>query len=355
MVVIDAWWEGIGDAVTAEWSRCGNDLSGFTEIAERVLLDHPAPEGPAAGPALDWIASPAFPDQSEPPAGFGQPAVTVYRGDRFMVVLLFWVHESVTIHDHRFVGAFSIVDGASLHSQYDFEPGCRHHADLESGTLTLRHAEILRRGDVRTIAAGTQMIHSNFHFAPEGPGLSILVRSVGPPLATQRFYSRSGLAFTDALHAPTVALRVRGFTAAMAISPEAGRAFLERTLASTTPDAALVYLAAGMVSLGPAAVRPLIERSCLAAYPDVGFRALQYMEQLASAVRVLDHLERATDETSQMLLAAVAAGTPWSGVVHLLGSERAVHRVVRSLAGESLTDDALMTHSVFGGLFRSRV
>ncbi len=272
-----------------------------------------------------------------------------------MVVLLFWVHESVTIHDHRFVGAFSILDGASLHSRYDFAPESRHHPGLESGALTLRGAEVLRRGDVRTIAPGPQMIHSNFHFGPDGPGLSILVRSVGPALATQRFYSRSGLAFTDVLHAPTVALRLRGLTAALRISPEAGRAFLEQTLASTTPEAALVYLSAGMASLGTAVMRTLIERSCLAALPGVEFKALHYMEQLASAMRVLDPLEQATDETVQLLLATVAAGIPWDEVVRLVGSETQVRRVVRSLAGEDLTDDVLMIHPIFGGLFRSRV
>src|SRR4051812_43756227 len=118
--MIDGWWDGIGDAVAVAWRRVGNNLSDFAAIAEEVLHSRPAPEGSIAGPALSWLASPPFPEQHEPVAGFGQPAVTVYRGDGFMVVLLFWVHESVTIHDHRFVGAFSILDGASLHSRYDF-------------------------------------------------------------------------------------------------------------------------------------------------------------------------------------------------------------------------------------------
>ncbi len=78
--MIDAWWDGIGDAVAVAWRRFGNNLEDFARVAEEVLHSHPAPEGSVAGPALSWLASPRFPEQHEPPAGFGQPAVTVHRG-----------------------------------------------------------------------------------------------------------------------------------------------------------------------------------------------------------------------------------------------------------------------------------
>jgi hypothetical protein len=355
LVVIETWWRAIGDEVTAAWERRGRTVESFAEIAEQVLAAHPAPDGSVAGPALAWLASSALPDQHDPVGGFGQPALTVYRGDGFIVSLLFWVHESVTIHDHRFTGAFSIVDGASLHSRYEFEPRCRHHADFESGVLTPVDVEVLRRGTVRAIVAGPKLIHSNFHFAAKGPGLSIVVRTVGQPLATQRFYSRSGLAFTDAMRAPAVTMRLGGLSAAAHISRDTGVAYLTQALADASPAEVMVYLGAGMMALGTAVVPPLLAASCLPGYTDVEFRVLQYMEQLAHSMRVVDQLERVTDPTEQTVLAAVAAGSPWREVAQLVGSDEEVNRVVRSLAGDWPSDDGLLTHPVFGSLFRSRL
>src|SRR4051812_45673616 len=95
LVVIEAWRDGIGDAVAGTWRPSGNNLADFAQGAGEVLHSHPARGVSVAGPALTWLASPQSPEQHAPPAGFGQPAVTVYRGEGFMVVLLFWVHESV--------------------------------------------------------------------------------------------------------------------------------------------------------------------------------------------------------------------------------------------------------------------
>jgi hypothetical protein len=315
---LDGLAAGVGD----RWTASGQDPDAFVRIATEALVDHRQPTSDPAGAALRLMAATPLPPQHNLGTGFGQPPVTIHRGDGFITQLLFWFDETIAIHDHRFTGAFAILDGVSLHTTFQFHPQERVTSEFESGELKCTEVELLHRGDVRPIALGRGLIHSNFHFGHPPPTLSIVVRTVTDPHHPQHLYSRSGLAFAEGSSDLDMGLRRQGLAAASRISPEAGLDYLQRSLVSATPDAAMSYLIAATGWFGALKLDPLISSSSLGRSEELRGRTVRHLQQVQSGLVALSELERLSDPNDRMLMAMIAAGTDWSKVDAALLGQR---------------------------------
>src|SRR6266853_1534338 len=106
-----------------------------------------------------------------------QPPLTVYSGRDFRIEVLFWVQGVPAIHQHSFSGAFHVMHGSSLQTLWEFELREQVALRLALGRVSLKKAELLRKGDSRPIIAGKQLIHSTFHL--DRPSLTVVVRTIG--------------------------------------------------------------------------------------------------------------------------------------------------------------------------------
>src|SRR5262249_17465041 len=106
---------------------------------------------------------------------FGQPPLNVYVNERFSIEVLFWLDGTPAIHEHAFAGAFHVLAGASIHSQYAFDLHERVSRRLLLGDLRLRGVEQLGQGDTRPIRPGPQFIHAVFHL--DRPSVTVVVRT----------------------------------------------------------------------------------------------------------------------------------------------------------------------------------
>src|SRR4030095_11070923 len=93
----------------------------------------------------------------------GDPPITLFSGPRFYIDIYFWLDGMTSIHQHSFAGAFHVILGSSLHSQYGFELKQTINAHLASGEITLQGVQLLEKGETRMILPGQQFIHSLFH------------------------------------------------------------------------------------------------------------------------------------------------------------------------------------------------
>ena len=69
------------------------------------------------------------------------------------------------------------MHGSSLQSLWEFEPTEQVAMRLALGRVSLKKAELLRKGDSRPIIAGKRLIHSTFHL--DRPSLTVVVRTLG--------------------------------------------------------------------------------------------------------------------------------------------------------------------------------
>jgi len=69
------------------------------------------------------------------------------------------------------------MHGSSLQSLWEFELTKQIAMRLALGRISLKKAELLRKGDSRPIFAGKRLIHSTFHL--DRPSLTVVVRTLG--------------------------------------------------------------------------------------------------------------------------------------------------------------------------------
>jgi hypothetical protein len=171
----------LGRVVETAWRGAHRDERALPEIAVRALA---AAELARFGfdDAVEVALGGELPVQAD--LDFGQPPVTLYRGERLLIEVLFWADALLSIHRHRFGGAFLVLEGSSIHTRYRFEESRRINSSLLLGRVEFLGAELLRRGTIRPIEAGAALIHATYHL--ERPSATIVVRTVqelekGPP------------------------------------------------------------------------------------------------------------------------------------------------------------------------------
>ena len=166
----------LGDAVARRWAGAGHDPAAFTQLAVECLEELPAWRALDGLDVLRWVtAAETIPRQRELSRNFGQPAIQVYDGGDFYIEVLHWLDNTTEIHQHQFDGAFAVLAGSSIHSQYEFHSTRVIQPKLEEGRVELASVELLERGAIRPIVAGRRMIHSLFHV--ERPAVTVVVRT----------------------------------------------------------------------------------------------------------------------------------------------------------------------------------
>jgi hypothetical protein len=194
------YFRELGALVEDRWRDRQLDSRALPEVAAQALAALPAPARLSTWDPLRWVtAHRQLPDQVNLEKPFGEPGIQVHHGadGRFYIEVLYWLDGTTTIHQHAFSGAFCVLAGSSLHSQYAFRERERVNADLLIGELTLARAETLRAGDVRPIPSGTRLIHSLFHL--DRPSVTLVVRTPTDYEAHPQYnYLHPGLAIAPA-------------------------------------------------------------------------------------------------------------------------------------------------------------
>ncbi|HET9955220.1 MAG TPA: hypothetical protein VFQ61_11985 [Polyangiaceae bacterium] len=187
-------FQDLGQSIQALWKNERFELQAFARIASAALHGSQLHQRVKVTDLLEWLrTTPCLPEQHDLAGKFAQPPLTVYRGDGFFIDALFWNEATTSIHQHRFSGAFSVLSGSSLHTEYSFEQRERINQRLLLGDLRLRQIELLQEGDVRPIHSGSAFIHSVFHL--ERPTVSVVVRTIRDPGTDPQYdYHRPGLA-----------------------------------------------------------------------------------------------------------------------------------------------------------------
>lgn len=192
MNAIGEYWKALGRRIEAGL-RSGVPLdTGFASLATEVVRKVPAPPMTATSIA-DWmIEEGTLPTQVNFHSGFGEPPLVVYASEQFYAEVLFWFPGRTAIHGHGFSGAFMVLDGMSIQTEFEFHEREAPEAGVRLGNLVPRTIEFIEPGRVCTIERGTGFIHAVAHLG--SPSLTLVVRTYGRQQAPQFRYHRCGLA-----------------------------------------------------------------------------------------------------------------------------------------------------------------
>ncbi len=170
-----ATFQKLGSSIENAWEGTGFKPDSFSSLAH---------EGLQCMPSIDieelvgeLLTADSLPTQFAIASDFGDPPITIYSSERFVIDLCFWVEPRTAIHSHNFAGAFKVLKGKSLHTTYHFEVEESDQDEVIVGKLDARSSELLDTGSVREIAAGPAFIHQVCHLTK--PSLSIVARTSG--------------------------------------------------------------------------------------------------------------------------------------------------------------------------------
>jgi hypothetical protein len=194
----------LGSLVEKRWCDKNYDEGSFPDIASQALRESDPSQHVDPWDIIRWChRTSQLPGQQDVEGKFGDPPLTLYAGPRFHIDVYFWVDGTTEIHQHSFSGAFQVLLGSSIHSQYRFENEQKISARFSVGRVVLNSVECLRVGDVRRILPGRQYIHALFHL--DRPSATITVRTYNNPGAQPQYsYHKPYFALDPFFREPTL-------------------------------------------------------------------------------------------------------------------------------------------------------
>ena len=136
----------LGEAVRAALGRANHDERKLPEIAASELAHAALDTDFDLGQVAKFLLETQI---KQPDSNFSDLPVVLYRCQDFYIEMLIWVVASTSIHQHAFSGAFRVLAGSSVHTEYEFEERDRISSRLLLGETRLRRTELLRRDDIR--------------------------------------------------------------------------------------------------------------------------------------------------------------------------------------------------------------
>ena len=179
---VGKFFSGMGQRIASEWEKANHNENAFVLVAGSAIREfcpwNVSPEG-----LVRWaLTTKGLPPQHDVHAGFGNPPLTVFSANGFQIQAIFWTQGATAIHNHGFVGAFTVLSGESLALHYGFNVQDRISSRLAVGEVTMRDAQRVVAGDVLDI--GYDLSQSVYHISR--PTVSLVVRTLGEPLGGPR-------------------------------------------------------------------------------------------------------------------------------------------------------------------------
>lgn len=166
----------LGQQISSAWDSKNRDIKYFSKIARVELEKNNVSNWFSKLEIMKWfLHTNQAPTQQSPVSGFGEPPITVYEEEDFFIEVYFWNSPLISIHDHAFSGAFTVIEGASLNCEYQFNIKKKLKGQTHLGSLQLKKIEHLSPGSVREIRSGNSFIHDVWHYIY--PTISIVVRT----------------------------------------------------------------------------------------------------------------------------------------------------------------------------------
>jgi hypothetical protein len=201
---MNPYFEKLGRTVAELWQEQNFSLEAFPELA-RIALNESPPSGNVDLDELihEFLSNDEQPFQSQ--SGFGQPELVAFNHQRFYIQILFWLEGTTEIHQHEFSGAFHVMRGSSIHSEFDFLGAKSVTPYLRIGDLSMKQVELLETGRTVPITSGRECIHSLFHL--DTPSVTVVIRTHHDPGTGPQYNYLPPHIAVDPLHSDPLTMR----------------------------------------------------------------------------------------------------------------------------------------------------
>ena len=201
---MNSYFEKLGHTVLERWRQQNFSLEVFPELAQIAIDEAPPSENVDLEEMIhEFLANDDQPFQSQ--SGFGQPELLAFNDPRFYIQILFWMEGTTEIHQHEFSGAFHVMHGSSVHSEFEFAAAQSVTPHIRIGELHTKKIELLEAGRTVPISSGRECIHSLFHL--DTPSVTVVVRTHHDPGTGPQYNYLPPHIALDPIHADALTMR----------------------------------------------------------------------------------------------------------------------------------------------------
>ncbi len=235
-------FQQLGAKIEQTWRDKNYDDEIFHEIAVEALQEADLPQKVSVWEIAEWALRENYlPKQMDLDGKFGDPPITLYNSPRFYIDVYFWLEGTTAIHQHSFCGAFQVLQGSSIHSQYDFLTDLEVNNHFKLGKLTLREVKLLETGNIHSIAAGENYIHALFHL--DYPSATIVVRNLESIKHLPQYsYQKPSIAINPFFDEPTLRKKQQIISLLMRAKPENADSLIKEMLAQSDLHSSFLIL-----------------------------------------------------------------------------------------------------------------
>jgi hypothetical protein len=190
--------------VYSEYKKVNFDTDHFSTIATAYLQQFNNDSSINSDAIFAWLVSckdlPTQFAHKNHGRYFGEPPVTLFYCEHFVLDTYFWINSNTDIHDHAFSGAFKVISGETLQSCYHFNPMKTYPDRLALGEMQLLETRLLRSfNEVVPIIPGDKFIHATTHL--EKPTVTLCLRTrIDPKCREQYGYYPTGIRHMNILN-----------------------------------------------------------------------------------------------------------------------------------------------------------
>jgi hypothetical protein len=224
-------FEKLAEQVDHQWSQTGYQWESFPEISTQALetFSYELSKNQLDQTLAEWfLKTDPLPQQINLHNTFGQPPITIFNNQKFVVDIYIWLDFDTSIHSHGFRGAFRILHGKSLHEKFKVKNLSAFSPDVMLTDLGIPEMALFQRGDVHTILPGKGLTHRVVHL--ENPTVTLCVKTINEPNLFQWNYFPNGLAIQKRHLPATLIKEVYFFQYLSSQNPELAAGFLSQIL-----------------------------------------------------------------------------------------------------------------------------
>lgn len=184
----------LGSFVEERWRGQSYNDDSFPHIAAEALATVAPSAHVDPWRIIRWLYTTThLPAQHDVEGRFGNPPITLFDGPRFCIDVYYWLQGTTSVHQHSFCGAYQVLLGSSILTEYEFDEQHRINPHFLTGDLRSTRVELLEKDDIREILAGRRYIHALFHL--DCPSATVVIRTKHSPTAMPQYnYHRPYLA-----------------------------------------------------------------------------------------------------------------------------------------------------------------
>ncbi|MEM6289611.1 MAG: hypothetical protein AAGA54_00040 [Myxococcota bacterium] len=169
-------FDALGRHLEEAWTFADRDEERFPDIAAAALEGFAARFDAEAFYDAQLDAAAPGRQHLAPLGAFGQPGFTAFHGQGFVVEVYVWTNAVAAIHNHPFCGAFTILQGDSVHARYQTSSPRRAGARGQLLDVRLTALERVTQGHVQRFSLRRHpLIHALIHVPI--PTISMVVRT----------------------------------------------------------------------------------------------------------------------------------------------------------------------------------